>query len=216
MVLQHARDAQEVMQGVHLDKRLSPIMPDGQRIFPAAITYLEAGCGFGGSCFPKDVKALISYGQQHGYPLRLIQAVMDINNEQPRRVLQRLSTHFPSLENVEIAVLGLAFKPGTDDMRESPAIPIVNELVEKGAKISAYDPAALNNARRFLPHSGIKYCDTLTQAIADVHAILVLTRWDEFSEVPALLQSSDKQPLVIDARRMFDRRSIEHYDGIGL
>jgi len=107
-------DVVEVMQGVHLDKRLSPIPAVGQRIVPVFTTYLEAGCGFGGSCFPKDVKALISYGKKKGRPMRLLDAVIDVNSTQPRTMLTILRKHFPILEGVKVTVLGLAFKPGTD------------------------------------------------------------------------------------------------------
>jgi UDPglucose 6-dehydrogenase/GDP-mannose 6-dehydrogenase len=208
-------DAKDVMQAVHLDRRISPILPTGERIVPGATTYLEPGCGFGGSCFPKDVNAFISYGRQHDYPLRLLQAVMDINTEQPRHVLRRLKLHFPSLQDVTIAVLGLAFKPGTDDMRESPAVPIIRALLEQGARVTGYDPAARFNAKQYLLADKIICCDTLTQAIEEADAILVLTRWNEFKDLPILLRSSDRQPLVIDARRMFDPCSIKWYDGIG-
>ena len=135
-------DALEVMHGVHLDKRFTPILPSGERITPGFISYLEAGCGFGGSCFPKDVKALIAHGQKHASSMRMLESVIETNQHQPNQVLTRVEKHFPSVEDVDIAVLGLAFKPGTDDMRESPAIPIVNALREKGARIKAYDPVA--------------------------------------------------------------------------
>ena len=133
-------DVVDVMRGVHLDKRFSPLLSDGQRIEPKFLTYLEAGCGFGGSCFPKDLKALISFGQRAGNSMRLLQAVVDINHSQPQRMLALLGRHFPSLRGVRVAVLGLAFKPGTDDMRESPAIPIIQELVRQRADVTAYDP----------------------------------------------------------------------------
>jgi UDPglucose 6-dehydrogenase/GDP-mannose 6-dehydrogenase len=111
-------DVVEVMKAVHLDKRLSPVLPDGSRIKPSFTTYLEAGCGFGGSCFPKDVKALIAHGRKHGRPMAILEAVIRTNENQPREILSLLRKHFSSLRNVEIAILGLAFKPGTDDIRE--------------------------------------------------------------------------------------------------
>ena len=118
-------DVTEVMKGVHLDKRLSPILSDGKRITPSFTTYLEAGCGFGGSCFPKDVKALIAHGNRHDSPMRVLDAAIDVNRDQPTRMLELLKQHHPHLDGKQVAVLGLAFKPGTDDMRESPSIPIV-------------------------------------------------------------------------------------------
>ena len=141
-------DAIDVMRGVHLDKRVSPILMDGQRITPGITTYLEAGCGFGGSCFPKDVKALIAHGEKAGQSMSLLKTVISVNKDQPDKMLQYLNRHFPDLHDVRVAVLGLAFKPGTDDMRESPAIPIVQKLLSAGADISAYDPVAQEEAKK--------------------------------------------------------------------
>ncbi len=209
-------DVVDVMKGVHLDKRISPIMPDGNRIVPAFTTYLEAGCGFGGSCFPKDVKALIAHGEKHGQPMQLLDAVIRINERQPQQVLSLLKKRFPSLKGVCIAVLGLAFKPGTDDMRESPAIPIVKELLAQQAGIKAYDPVAKHEARKLFGNRQIVYCDDLAQTLENVQAVLLLTRWEEFKRIPELLARLHPQPLVIDSRRMLDKRSIARYEGIGL
>ncbi len=209
-------DVVDVMKGVHLDKRLSPILPNGERIVPSFTTYLEAGCGFGGSCFPKDVKALIAHGKKHGRPMRLLDAVIEVNDQQPRQILSLLNKHFPSLSGIRLAVLGLAFKPGTDDMRESPAIPIVRELLDHEAKIKAYDPAAKHEAQKLFGNSNIIYCDDLDQAINGVQAVILLTRWHEFKNIPSMLEGIEPQPLFIDGRRMLDRHSIRKYEGIGL
>jgi len=209
-------DVVEVMQGVHLDKRLSPIMPNGDRIVPSFTTYLEAGCGFGGSCFPKDVKALIAHGEKVGRPMRLLDAVIQVNEQQPQQVLSLLKKHFPSLKGIRIAVLGLAFKPGTDDVRESPAIPIVKDLLAREVEIRAYDPVAKYEAQRLFSNHQILYCDDLAQALQDVQAVVLLTRWEEFRRIPELLTHLDPQPLFIDGRRMLDKNSIARYDGIGL
>lgn len=209
-------DAVEVMKGVHLDRRLSPILANGERINPSFTTYLEAGCGFGGSCFPKDVKALIAHGNRHGQPMRLLESVVQINSEQPRKVLSLLDKHFSSLEGVRLGILGLAFKPGTDDMRESPAIPIVKGLLERNARLKAYDPIAQHEAMKLFSGEHIEYCDTLAQTVADTDAVLLLTRWQEFSEVPHILKGQNPQPLFVDGRRMLDREDFEKYEGIGL
>jgi UDPglucose 6-dehydrogenase/GDP-mannose 6-dehydrogenase len=209
-------DVVDVMKGVHLDKRLTPIMPDGQRILPGFTTFLEAGCGFGGSCFPKDVRALIAHGKKHDRPMRLLHEVMRINKEQPRKVLFILKNHFPNLEGLRVTILGLAFKPGTDDMRESPAIPIINELSAQKALIKAYDPAANKNARKLFNNDNISFCEDLVNAIRDVDAIILITRWDEFKKIPELLRDLDKQPIVIDGRRMLEKSKIKRYEGIGL
>jgi UDPglucose 6-dehydrogenase/GDP-mannose 6-dehydrogenase len=183
---------------------------------PAFTTYIEAGCGFGGSCFPKDVKALIAHGKEAGRPMQLLDAVVCINHEQPQQILHLLGKHFPSLEGVRIAILGLAFKPGTDDMRESPAIPIITSLLSQGAKISAYDPVAQDEAKKQFGDSQIRYCSTLRQSVEGVEAIVLLTRWEEFREIPKILDDLDPKPLFIDGRRMLDKSSIARYEGIGL
>ena len=207
-------DVVEVMRGVHLDKRLSPILPDGQRIEPKFLTYLEAGCGFGGSCFPKDLKALISFGRRAGHSMRLLQAVVDVNHSQPQQMLALLGRHFQSLRDVRITVLGLAFKPGTDDMRESPAIPIINELVRQKADVTAYDPIIKQGD--FNDAAAIRYTDNLAQAIAHAQAILLLTRSPEFKDLPRVLSELSEPPIVIDGRRLLAPTSVTRYEGIGL
>jgi UDPglucose 6-dehydrogenase len=209
-------DVVDVMRGVHLDKRISPILPNGDRIVPAFTSYLEAGCGFGGSCFPKDVKALIAHGKKFGKPMWLLDSVIQVNDHQPQQILSLLKRRFPSLRGVRIAILGLAFKPGTDDMRESPALPIVKELLAQEAGIKAYDPVAKHEARKLFGNHQIVYCDDLAQTLEDVQAVVLLTRWGEFGRVPELLAQMNPQPLVIDGRRMLDKSSIKRYEGIGL
>ncbi len=209
-------DVVEVTRGVHLDKRLTPILPSGERIFPTFTTYIEAGCGFGGSCFPKDVKALNAYGAKKGLPMQLLNAVIDLNAVQYQQVMARVYKHFPSLDAVRVAVLGLAFKPGTDDMRESPAIPIVQELLAGSAKVKAFDPVAMHEAQKLFENQPIQYCDTLAETVQDVDVVLLLTRWDDFKALPELLKGMDPQPLVVDGRRMLNKHDIANYEGIGL
>ncbi|BBO77672.1 UDP-glucose/GDP-mannose dehydrogenase family protein [Desulfosarcina widdelii] len=208
-------DVAEVMKGVHLDKRLSPIGENGRRIVPAITTFIEAGCGFGGSCFPKDVKALIAYGQSLGESMSLLDAVIRINREQPGQIIAMLKKHFHSLQGVSVAILGLAFKPETDDMRESPAIPVIHTLVEQGARIHAFDPVARNEAKKLFGDA-ITYAETLEDALADSSAVAILTRWDAFKRLPRLVQAMHPQPLVIDGRRMLDKKDFDRYEGIGM
>jgi UDPglucose 6-dehydrogenase len=209
-------DVVEVMHGVHLDKRLSPILSDGRRIKPGFTTFLEAGCGYGGSCFPKDVDALIAHGKRFDNPMQLLNAVVQINRRQPQQIMALLDKHFSSMEGKRTAVLGLAFKPGTDDMRESPSIPVIRSLAERGAVVKAYDPVATKNAREILDLSGIQYCNSLESAIEDADAVVLMTRWPEFEGLPQLLERFEKQPLVIDGRRMLDKQRLSRYDGIGM
>lgn len=209
-------DVVDVMKGVHLDKRLTPILPNGERVVPAFTSYLEAGCGFGGSCFPKDVKALVAHGQKNGRSMQLLNAVIQINKKQPEKIISLLNKHFPELDGVDVAVLGLAFKPGTDDMRESPAIPVVNYLLKQGAQVKAYDQVAKHEAFNIFGNGQICYCDDLEETLAGVDAVVLLTGWQEFEKLPALLAEKETQPVVVDGRRMIDKNSVARYEGIGL
>jgi UDPglucose 6-dehydrogenase/GDP-mannose 6-dehydrogenase len=209
-------DALEVMHGVHLDKRVSPILENGQRVTPVLTTYLEAGCGFGGSCFPKDVKALISHGNAVGQSMQLLESVISINEHQPQEVLDRLYKHFSDPSGVNVAVLGLAFKPDTDDMRESPAIPIVRELVDRKANIRAYDPVAEDEAKKIFGKDGVTYCASIEETLENAQAVLLLTRWQQFESVPDIIRSMKIDPVVVDGRRMLNRNDFEHYEGIGI
>jgi len=209
-------DAVDVMEGVHKDKRFSPILSNGERIKPGFISYLAAGCGFGGSCFPKDVKALIANGKEAGNSMSLLDSVIKINERQPQKVISLLRKHLNDLKGKTISVLGLAFKPGTDDMRESPAIPIVNHLLNEGANIKAYDPVAQYEAQKLFGNHQIVYFDELHQSMQGSDAILLLTSWQEFGQVPELLRSQSPQPLFIDGRRMLNKNLFSNYEGIGL
>jgi UDPglucose 6-dehydrogenase/GDP-mannose 6-dehydrogenase len=183
---------------------------------PQFTTYIEAGCGFGGSCFPKDVKALITHGQKAGQPMSLLKSVIQVNEQQPRQVVEILKKHFTRLEGIRLAVLGLAFKPGTDDLRESPAIPIVKELLACGAAIQAFDPVAQTEARKIFNSQQITFSESLSQAIDGAEAVILLTRWDEFASLPELLAAREPAPLFVDGRRMMDKRQFARYAGIGM
>lgn len=209
-------DVTEVMRGVHLDKRLSPILPDGTRITPAFTTYLEAGCGFGGSCFPKDVKALIAHGRKLGRDMSLLDSVIRVNLAQPGTILKLLASHFRELENVRITVLGVAFKPGTDDIRESPALPVIRELLDCGARVKAFDPVARMEAERHFGAGSLEFAASLEDAVRDSDAVLLLTRWPEFERLPQVFADCEVQPLLIDGRRVIPRSGVERYEGIGI
>ena len=209
-------DVVDVMRGVHLDKRLTPIQPGGERVVPAVTTYLQAGCGFGGSCFPKDVRALISHGRSHGQSMSVLGAVMEVNDRQPGQVVTLLERHFPDLKGLPVAVLGLAFKPGTDDMRESAAIPVIHELLGRGAGVRAYDPVARQEAAKLFDGFALQLVDRLEEAIEGAKAIIVLTGWPEFERIPELLEPVAEPPVVIDGRRMLDKKRVARYEGIGL
>jgi UDPglucose 6-dehydrogenase len=209
-------DAAEVMRGVHLDRRFSPLLADGTRVVPGFNSYVEAGCGFGGSCFPKDVRSLIAHGVEAGVPMQILHAVVAVNERQPQQILRLLEKHFPDLGGRRIAVLGLAFKPGTADMRESPAIPVITALRSGGATVLGYDPVAQQEAASILGTDHIVYCQSLEDAVQTADAIIVITAWEEFRQLPALIAGRDPQPLVVDGRRMLDKRQFARYEGIGL
>jgi len=206
----------DVLAGVKLDKRLSPILADGERITPQINTYLEAGCGFGGSCFPKDVNALRAYGAQRKVDMPVLDAVMQTNDSQPLRLMSLLDERNIDVSAINVTVLGLAFKPGTDDVRESPALTIVRALAKRGALITAYDPVATDEARIALADTDVVYADTLPSAVAQASVIMLVTAWPEFSTLPSSLVNLGINPLVIDGRGFLDGDAIEHYDCIGI
>jgi UDPglucose 6-dehydrogenase/GDP-mannose 6-dehydrogenase len=207
-------DVADVMRGVHLARYFTTTLENGKRVKAPISSFLWAGCGYGGSCLPKDTKALSAHGAAHASPMPLLDAVIQTNHAQPAKMISLLEKHFSSLRGLRVALLGLAFKEDTDDMRESPAIPIARILVERGAHVVAYDPIARNAARAVLP-PGIRYSETLDQALADVDAALLVTRWPEFNRLPELLAKRVDAPLLIDGRRMIEPHSVAKYEGIG-
>ena len=209
-------DIIEVMSGVHLDKRLNPILPGNNRVNPDFLKYLEAGCGFGGSCFPKDIKALISYSEEQGENPKLLKSVIEINQKQPYKLIQLLNKHYKSFKNLHVAILGLAFKPDTDDIRESPAIPVAKLLLKEGAYIKAYDPVAKEEAKKILGNDNIEYTENLEETLLGVDAVILVTRWDEFKNLNRLISNEKCQPLIIDGRRILNKNDYKKYEGIGL
>lgn len=196
-------DAMDVVRGVHLDKRWNPILKDGRRASPHILTYLVPGCGFGGSCFPKDVQALRSQGERSGLEMRMLNAVLDVNESQPLEVIRIIERNLPSIANKKILVLGLAFKPETDDVRESASLKIVDALVSKGAVVSAHDPIATENFKKALGPSAEKvaFVENWRDAVAQSQVIVVATKWAEYLPLESM-NLGDK--ILFDARRMFD------------
>jgi UDPglucose 6-dehydrogenase/GDP-mannose 6-dehydrogenase len=208
-------DIVDVMSGVHSSRYLTVTLPTGERHQPGVVSFLSAGCGFGGSCLPKDVSALAAHGKQAGIPMPLLEAVLQVNKHQPELIIKLLKKHFPSLSGVRVTVLGLAFRPDTNDMRESPAIPIVRGLLREGAVIRAYDPTAMEEAAKVFKGQPIVLCHELEDAIKDSDAIVLVTRWKQFEMLPELFKRQEVQPLVVDGRRFLDKREIARYEGIG-
>ncbi|RLI76566.1 UDP-glucose 6-dehydrogenase [Archaeoglobales archaeon] len=186
-------DAYDVFKGVGLDHRINP-------------SFFRAGIGFGGSCFPKDVKALMAKAEEVGENPRLLKAVIEINEKQPLKLIELLKKHVSKLEGEKIGVLGLAFKPDTDDIRESRAIPIVETLIKEGAEIIAYDPKAMNNFAKIFPQ--LKYANSADEVIANSDAVLIVTEWEEFEKL------NYKGKIVIDGRRVERAREAKIYEGV--
>lgn len=209
-------DAVDVMKGVHLSNYLRPRSSSGEHVQAPLSSFFEAGCGFGGSCLPKDVKALIAHGEKAGQQMQLLSAVININQQQPKRMVEMLKRTFPSLRCVRVTVLGLAFKPDTNDMRESPAIPIIRLLLEEGATVVAYDPVAVHEAKKILSGQSVKFAISFSEAVTDAQAVVLVTRWREFERLPEMLRECKSQPVVVDGRRMLDKKTLKNYTGIGL
>ncbi len=173
-------------------------------------SFLYAGCGYGGSCFPKDVKALISTASDHGYPMRILQAVEDVNEEQKTLLFRKLSAHFGGdLQGRKVAMWGLAFKPETDDMREAPSLVLIDRLLEAGCQITAYDPVAIPEARRRIGDR-IAYAKNIYETVKGADVLMVVTEWKEF-RLPAWarIRSLMKTPLILDGRNIYNIAEIE-------
>lgn len=182
--------------------------------------FLYPGCGYGGSCFPKDVKAIISTARQNGYEMRVLKAVEEVNENQKRLLFDKLSRYFGGeLKGKTVALWGLAFKPQTDDMREAPALTLISLMLEAGVNVKVYDPIAMDECRRRIGDK-VTYCRDIYEAALDTDAIMLVTEWKEF-RLPswATLARTMRTPLVLDGRNIYDRAELESegftYFGLG-
>jgi UDPglucose 6-dehydrogenase len=194
-------DAMDVFAGVCLDKRWNPII-DGRRVNPEILKYLIPGCGFGGSCFPKDVQALRSQGEALGNSMSIMNAVLDINESQPHQILNILEKSLGKIIGQNVLILGLAFKPGTDDVRESPAIKVINDLAQREAKIYAHDPIASDNFKLVIDEKNVnvEFVADWRSVLSEVDIIVIITPWVEYREL-SFYPLEDK--VVFDSRRLF-------------
>lgn len=173
--------------------------------------FLNAGIGYGGSCFPKDTKALVEIAGKAEYDFELLKGVIKVNQKQQEILLDKINERFESLEGKKVAVLGLAFKPNTDDMREAASIVIIKQLIEKGANVVAYDPVAMVNAKKILD-SNVKYATNTIDALKDADIALILTEWNEFKDLDILVfEENMKLPVIFDGRNCYDPKIIENY-----
>ena len=172
--------------------------------------FLYPGCGYGGSCFPKDVKALIKTAEQNGYPMRVLKAVEEVNETQKSLLFEKLEKIFNGdLEGKTIALWGLAFKPGTDDMREAPALVLIEKLRKAGCVVRAYDPAAMGESKRRIGDTIFYACD-MYDALLDADALMLVTEWKEF-RLPAwgVVKKTMKQPVILDGRNIYDAKELQ-------
>jgi UDPglucose 6-dehydrogenase len=199
-------DVDMVRKGLGSDTRIGP-------------AFLFPGVGYGGSCFPKDTRALIETGRENNYDMKILQAVHEVNVAQPRRFVDKVVGHFGDLKGKRLAVWGLAFKPRTNDMRDAPAIAIIDELLEKGATVSAYDPEAMEEAKRIFK-SRIQLCANNYSCLEGVDALLVVTEWQAFRNPNfERMKGVMGQPVIFDGRNIYDAEHLRElgfrYYGVG-
>lgn len=213
-------DSYTVADGMGLDDRIER-------------KFLNSGIGYGGSCFPKDVKALIAKGNSEGLMMKLLDSVEDVNKAQPLRIVSMLKERMPSLRGKTIAVLGLAFKSGTDDVREAPSLRIVPALLSAGARLKAYDPKAAENFRKEFPsligkesprlrasgsfskeHTNVEYCMTPRTALDGADACIILTEWPEMRSLSDADFKLMKGRVIIEGRRILDPSKVSRFEGI--
>lgn len=181
--------------------------------------FLYPGCGYGGSCFPKDVKALIKTAENNGYEMQVLKAVEEVNEQQKTILYKKLKRYYPELKGKIIAIWGLAFKPETDDMRKATSITIINLLLKAGVAISVYDPVAMNECKRIFGND-IKYGENLYDVLTNADALLLLTEWKQF-RLPDWdrIKKSMKTPLILDGRNIYNAKELKEkgfkYEGIG-
>jgi UDPglucose 6-dehydrogenase len=183
-------DVKKVAAGMGFDKRIGP-------------RFLQSGVGYGGSCFPKDVRAFIEIGRENGVDFKLLNAVEKVNEEQKKSLLPKIKKLVPNLKGKKIALWGLAFKPKTDDMREAPSMVIIKQLQNEGAKVVVFDPVAKENAKKLV--KDVEFIDDMYQVLEGVSCLVLVTEWDEFKNFSyEKAKSLMKEPNIVDGRNVYD------------
>lgn len=200
-------DVIQVMRGIGLDSRIGP-------------RFLNAGIGWGGSCFGKDLSALTITAEEYGYHPRLLYATRDVNHDQRLLVIKRLQEAIKAIKGRRIALWGVAFKPGTDDLRDAPALDIIEELLRLGARVRLYDPVAMDNLKHQRPDLNVEYADSPMSAISGADALIVATEWPIFTEIPLSdMAEALARPILIDGRNIWEPEAARNagltYYGIG-
>ena len=199
-------DVQDVARGIGLDNRIGP-------------KFLHAGPGYGGSCFPKDTLALLQTADKFGVDQRIVRTTVEVNDDRKASMVERVERGLGGeLKGKRVAVLGLAFKPNTDDMRDAPSIPLINALVERGASVSAFDPVARDQADKIF--TGIEFASDAYEAAADADALVIVTEWDEFRALDLeKIAETLRGDVLVDLRNVYDREEAEEagltYYGVG-
>jgi len=191
-------DVNRVMEGVGLDHRLSPF-------------FLNAGCGYGGSCFPKDVDALIAKGREVGYDPKLLQEVHNTNKRQKVLMVERLEKKMGNLGGKTVCILGLAFKPDSDDIREASSVSIISKLLEMGAKVKAYDPKAMDHMKKLFPD--VEYAENKEMAVHGSDACLIVTDWKEFRDLSDKDFETMSSKIIIEGRKVLDPSKVSGFEG---
>lgn len=191
-------DVEKVAAGMGLDKRIGT-------------SFLQAGIGYGGSCFPKDTKALIQIAGNVAYDFELLKGVVNVNSKQQTLLVDKLKNKYDSLHGKRLAILGLAFKPNTDDLREAASLMVIGELVKEGAKVICYDPIAMENAKQILIHPQICFATSVEDAVKDSEAAIILTEWDEIKSIDLKVFTYMKTPFVLDGRNCFALEQVKAF-----
>ena len=202
-------DAYKIMNALISDKRITTKI-NNENIIPSLESYLKPGCGFGGSCFPKDVQALLDYANKNNINTPLLQAVLDINAERPNKMILLAESILETLENKKISILGLTFKPETDDLRSSPALDAIKILLEKNAKVFAFDPIFKTKPNIIKIPEKCNICPNIEDALENSDIALVFTKWDEFKSLNSnFLKQIMKNPIIIDGRGFLEKEKFD-------
>ena len=200
-------DVNQVARGMGLDSRIGP-------------RFLQAGIGWGGSCFGKDTAALVAISRGYGMNMPIVQAAREVNYQQRTWVVETLLKELKTLERKTIAMLGIAFKPNTDDLRDAPSLDIARKLIQQGAIVRATDPVAMNNSRTFHPDLKLTYCETPLEALRNVDAVVLVTEWQEYRDLDwGKVKETLRNPIILDGRNFLDVNEMERmgyrYIGVG-
>jgi UDPglucose 6-dehydrogenase len=199
-------DVHQVAMGMGLDNRI------GKK-------FLHPGPGYGGSCFPKDTRAFLQLAHENAYDFKIMKAVIDVNEEQKVRAIEKVSNTIGDLNGKTVGVLGLSFKPNTDDMRDSPSIPIVTHLLKEGARIKAFDPVAMEESKKHINGENVLYCENVYEVAKDSDALVFITEWNQFRKIDLdKVKSLLKSPVIVDLRNIYEPETMKQlgFDYVGM